>query len=200
MLLYKIGEIVYKNNNNLILECKGEGHIVVISNESRYQVHDKIKMFFYEYNSEYNRTTYGFKDFKERLLFIDLISIDKIGPKIAMNILDKGWEYIAELISQENWQEISKIPFVNEKTARFLCVELSNKWTKIINKNKSQSHTSNFSNIKQLTDTLNTLGFKKKQIDYAVSRVDLSKDLEQIIEDSIEIIAKNQNEINLASA
>ncbi|UUD36472.1 Holliday junction branch migration protein RuvA [Mycoplasmopsis citelli] len=199
MLLYKLGEIVYKNNNNLILESKGDGHIVVISNESRYQVHDKIKMYFYEYNTEYNKTTYGFKDFKERLLFIDLISIDKIGPKIAMNILDQGWEYIAELITQENWQEIAKIPFVNEKTARFLCVELSGKWTKIMNRKIKDKSTSQ-SLLKQLSETLNTLGFKKKQIDFAVSKVDTSKNLEQMIEDSIEIIATNQNEINLASA
>ncbi|UUM19633.1 MULTISPECIES: Holliday junction branch migration protein RuvA [unclassified Mycoplasma] len=199
MLLYKLGEIVYKKNNNLILESKSEGHIVVVSNESRYQVHDKIKMYFYEYNTEYNKTTYGFKDFKERLLFIDLISIDKIGPKIAMNILDKGWEYVAELISQENWQEIAKFPFISEKTARFLCVELANKWTKIMNK-QIKDNSATQSQLKQLSETLNTLGFKKKQIDFAVTKVDTSKTLEEMIEQSIEIIATNQNEINIASA
>ncbi|VEU74827.1 Holliday junction DNA helicase RuvA [Mycoplasmopsis citelli] len=154
MLLYKLGKIVYKKSNNLIFENKGDGYLVIVSDESRYKINEKVKLYLYEYITEYNKTTYGFKDFNERLLFLDLISIDKIGPKIAMGILDKGWENVVKLITQENWQEISKFPFVNESTARLLCVELSEKWTKIMNC-KSKDKSSSKLKINKLKEILN---------------------------------------------
>ncbi|WP_025755586.1 Holliday junction branch migration protein RuvA [Mycoplasmopsis cricetuli] len=198
MLLYKIGEIIHKNGNNLIFESRGDGYIINIANETRFKIHEKIKIYLYEYHTDYLKSTYGFKDFKERLLFVDLIAIDKIGPKIAMSILDKGWEYIAELISQENWTEIAKFPFINEKTARYLCVELSTKWGKMINK-KIKDSSEMQGNLKELTDTLNSLGFRKKQIDYAIANLTEKENIDTMIEQSIELIAKKYNENSSAS-
>lgn len=46
MTLYKIGEIVYKNNNNIILESKGEGNLVTICDNSRYSKGEKLKYIY----------------------------------------------------------------------------------------------------------------------------------------------------------
>ncbi|WP_036463950.1 Holliday junction branch migration protein RuvA [Mycoplasmopsis sturni] len=193
MLLYKLGEIVHKNFNNIIFESKGEGFLVTICNESRYSLHEKMKLYFYEYSSDYLKITYGFKDFKERLLFLDLLTIDKIGPKIAMNMLDKGWEYIADLIANDQWQELSKIQFISDKTARYICVELAQKWSKMLTK-KTKTNSNNQAKLQDLAETLNTLGFKKKQIDFALTNVVPTDDLEQLVEKSIELITTRQNE------
>ncbi|RIV16762.1 Holliday junction branch migration protein RuvA [Mycoplasmopsis gallopavonis] len=191
MILYKFGEIVYKNKNNVILESQGTGYLLQVAEDSRYEVSQKIKMYFFEYQTDYCKNTFGFKDFKERILFMDLITIDKIGPRIALNILNHGWENVANLIVSENWQELSKFSFVNEKTAKLICVELKNKWSKLIQP-KPENITQNNDKITDLIKTLSTLGFKKHQIDLALSEIKETNDLDQMIEDSIQIIASHQ--------
>ncbi|UWV81792.1 Holliday junction branch migration protein RuvA [Mycoplasmopsis cynos] len=181
-------EIVYKNKNNIIFENKGDGYIVNVANVDRFEVGAKCKIFLYEYNTEFYKNIYGFKDFKERLLFTDLITIDKIGPRVAMIILEKGWELVANYIINDSWRELSKINFVSEKTAKFICVELKNKWTKLID-NNAKKDSKDLNNISELSSTLSTLGFKKNQIDFAIKNVKEQKDLDKMIEESISLIA-----------
>ncbi|WBP83855.1 Holliday junction branch migration protein RuvA [Mycoplasmopsis edwardii] len=192
MILYKIGEIVYKNKTNLIFENKGDGYIVNVANIDRFEVGSKCKIYLYEYNTEFYRNIYGFKDFKERLLFTDLITVEKIGPKVAMNILEKGWEFVANLIVNDNWQELSKINFVSEKTAKFICVELKNKWSKLLDPSIKKD-TKEIQNINELSSTLDTLGFKKNQIEFAIKNIKEQKDLDKMIEESITLIANNKD-------
>ncbi|WAM06750.1 hypothetical protein ONA23_00525 [Mycoplasmopsis cynos] len=46
MILYKIGEIVYKNKNNIIFENKGDGYIVNVANVDRFEVGANAKYFY----------------------------------------------------------------------------------------------------------------------------------------------------------
>ncbi|UUM24545.1 Holliday junction branch migration protein RuvA [Mycoplasma sp. 3686d] len=133
MKLYILGKIVYKKNNKLILESQSQGHIIVVPNHSRFQINEQVKIYVYEHETEYNETTYGFKDFQERELFMDLVLIGGIQPQFAILILDKGWKYITKFIAQQNEQALSKLHFFDKKTARLVCKELANKWVKIIN-------------------------------------------------------------------
>ncbi|AKF41143.1 Holliday junction DNA helicase RuvA [Mycoplasmopsis canis UFG4] len=196
MILYKIGEIVYKNKTNIIFENKGDGYIVNVPDIKRFEVGMKCKIYLYEQNTEFYKNTYGFKEFKERLLFTDLITVEKVGPKIAMIILDQGWEKIAKLIITENWKELSKINFVSEKTAKYICVELKNKWSKLMEIDVKKEDLK-ISKLNDLTQTLSSLGFKKNQIDYALENIKENNDFDKMIEESITLIANNKNETTI---
>ncbi|TDV23263.1 Holliday junction DNA helicase subunit RuvA [Mycoplasmopsis mustelae] len=187
MILYKIGEIVHKNKNNLIFESRGDGHIVTVPNINRFEIGQKLKIYIYEHATDYLHNFYGFKEFKERVLFMDLINVDKIGPKIAILMLDKGWELIARYIAENNYLELAKCQFVSEKTARLICVELTEKWKKMIDK-VIVSNSENTSILTELSSTLQSLGFKKKQIEYALINLKERKDLDKMIEESIVLI------------
>ncbi|WAM03426.1 hypothetical protein ONA22_07110 [Mycoplasmopsis cynos] len=112
--------------------------------------------------------------------------------RVAMIILEKGWELVANYIINDNWRELSKINFVSEKTAKFICVELKNKWTKLID-NNAKKDSKDLNNISELSSTLSTLGFKKNQIDFAIKNVKEQKDLDKMIEESISLIANNKD-------
>ncbi|QCZ36527.1 Holliday junction branch migration protein RuvA [Mycoplasma nasistruthionis] len=197
MKIYLIGEIVHKNKSNIILESKGEGYLFTVPCEERFEVGQKTKLFIFNYRTEYSQNSYGFKDFKERLLFIDLISIEKIGPRIALNLLDKGWEYIAELIATDNVLELTKIPLVTEKMANLISVQLQEKWSKIYS-NHAQKDNSKFQNQNDASDALLQLGFKKNQVDYALKQIRSSQmqfnNVDDLIEESIKIIATQASE------
>ncbi|MHA0272573.1 Holliday junction branch migration protein RuvA [Mycoplasma sp. 48589B] len=199
MKLYIFGEIVYKNKGSIILESRSEGYLMNVPNDSRFEVGQKAKIYLYTHRTDYTECTYGFKDFKERLLFMDLITVEKVGPKIAMILLDRGWEYIARLIANENYQELSSIQFISEKLANIICVQLSEKWSKIIT-NADNKKAEKLQTREELNKTLQQLGFNKSQIDLALKKIKLSDDLDHMIEESIKLIANDGNELSRLEA
>ncbi|QDY86570.1 Holliday junction branch migration protein RuvA [Mycoplasma anserisalpingitidis] len=195
MILYKIGEIMHINAQNIIFESKGDGYSLIVPNSGRFSNNQKVKLFIYEYKSDYSTQTYAFKDYMERVLFVDLISLTGIGPRIAMNLLDNNWEKIANYIALSDAESLSKIPYVQEKQAKLIVVNLQSKWNKIILKNKDITKSTNeISNINDVVSSLKIMGFKEKQINEAISKIDNKGNVEEMIQKSIELISKQMNE------
>ncbi|WP_406616133.1 Holliday junction branch migration protein RuvA [Mycoplasmopsis hyopharyngis] len=199
MILYRIGELLYKNNNNVVFESQGIGYSITVPDIKRFENNTKMKMYIFEIENDFYKGTYGFKDFKERLLFKDLISINGIGPRVAFNILNYGWEKSANLIALNNIEELTKIPYLNPKIARNIVIELQDKWSKLLNLSDTEvKNNINNPNFNEIRETLKMLGFKSKQIEYALQKVEVSSDVEKMIESAIKIIAENKNESTIA--
>lgn len=195
MILYKIGEIMHINAQNIIFESKGDGYSLIVPNSGRFSNNQKVKLFIYEYKSDYSTQTYAFKDYMERVLFVDLISLTGVGPRIAMNLLDNDWEKIANYIALSDAESLSKIPYVQEKQAKLIVVNLQSKWNKILLKNKDITKSTNeISNINDVVSSLKIMGFKEKQINEAISKIDNKGNVEEMIQKSIELISKQMNE------
>lgn len=195
MILYRIGEIMHINAQNIIFESRGEGYSLIVPNSSRFNNNQKVKLFIYEYKNDYNTQTYAFKDYMERVLFVDLISLTGIGPRIAMNLLDNDWERIANYIALSDVESLSKIPYVQDKQAKLIVVNLQNKWSKILIKNKELAKDSNeINNLNDVVTSLKIMGFKEKQINEAINKIENKGNVEEMIQKSIEFISKQINE------
>lgn len=195
MILYRIGEIMHINAQNIIFESRGEGYSLIVPNSSRFNNNQKVKLFIYEYKNDYNTQTYAFKDYMERVLFVDLISLTGIGPRIAMNLLDNDWERIANYIALSDVESLSKIPYVQDKQAKLIVVNLQNKWSKILIKNKELAKDSKeINNLNDVVTSLKIMGFKEKQINEAISKIENKGNVEEMIQKSIEFISKQINE------
>ncbi|QSF13685.1 Holliday junction branch migration protein RuvA [Mycoplasma sp. Mirounga ES2805-ORL] len=189
MILYRIGEIVYKRQNNLIFESQGIGYSLIFPNHERVSEKAKLKLYIYEIKNDYYQATYAFKEFKERLLFTDLIGIAGIGPRVAFNILNHGWEKVVAYIANGNYEELVKIPYLNPKVARLVVVELQNKWQKISSPDKNNEVAKNISIMNEATETLKMLGFKKNQIESALAKANETTNVELLIEEAIKIMS-----------
>lgn len=86
-MLYRLGKVVNKNKSYLIFESNNTGYVIHTPNVDLFEIDKFQKIFIYEHQNDYIHTYYGFKDFKERLFFEDLLSIPGIGPKTALGIL-----------------------------------------------------------------------------------------------------------------
>ncbi|WP_027120356.1 Holliday junction branch migration protein RuvA [Mycoplasmopsis lipofaciens] len=195
MILYRIGEIVYKNNSNLIFESQGVGYSLIVADNARFESKSKLKLYLYEIKNDYYQATYGFKDFKERLLFIDLISLNGVGPKVAFNILNQGWEKIALYISEGNFEALIETPYLNPKVARLIIAELQDKWTKMIDAKKTKEAVKNIDKFTEVKTTLKMLGFKTTQIDNALQKIKENNDVEIMIEEAIKLMSQNYEPI-----
>ncbi|WGI36399.1 Holliday junction branch migration protein RuvA [Mesomycoplasma lagogenitalium] len=209
MEIYKIGKIVSKNKNYIILESNFIGNLIYVANSERFIKGENRKIYIYKWENEYQKTTYGFENFRERILFEDLVNISGIGPKTAISVLNESWEKIMLLISEGDWEKLSKFPYISQKTAKQIVFEYQKKYQRIIetmrknndegndeNKDDNNSIQSNLFTGKldykvasELEDTLKILGFQKKQIDLAVSSVEPNENFEILVENAIRIIS-----------
>ncbi|QGZ97272.1 Holliday junction DNA helicase RuvA [Mycoplasma sp. NEAQ87857] len=149
MILYRKGKITYINKNFITFDTYATGYSVYVADANRFNVsapEDKnITLYWYEDDQR----VCGFKDYKERLLFIDLISIKNIGVKTAMVILEQGWEKIANYIAKKDIKTLSSIQYIDEKTASLICLELSSKWSNILKNSATNGEVFNEAKIFQ---------------------------------------------------
>ena len=201
MLIYKYGKIMHVNTNYLILDHNGEGELIYVPNIERFKKDEVRKIFISHIQNEYNNTTYGFDNFKELVIFEDLISLQGIGPKIAISILNEGWEKIIAMVANEDKEALQEINYVSGKIANNIIFNFKDKYAKFLEKlegfetYKMKKVTNNF--VTQFEDTMKMLGFKNPQIQYALDKMEINENIEKCVEHAIKLISQNQNEIRI---
>lgn len=186
-MIYKLGKIIAKTKTNLIFESNYTGFAINVANVDKYEIDKFQKIFIYEYENDYGKSYYGFKEFKERIFFEDLLSIQGIGPKTAMSILASNWKEVMKLIAEGNFDQIAKIPYVGLRTARQIIFDFQKKYNLMLNK-EGQSK-----NKLEVFQTLKSLGFNKNQIDLVANKLEDTNDIEKMVEKAIEIISHEQS-------
>ncbi|MBG0730878.1 Holliday junction branch migration protein RuvA [Mycoplasma sp. 'Moose RK'] len=214
MNIYKYGKVVSKNKNYLIIENAGNGYLIYVPQIDRFQRDENRKIYVYEYENDYTKITYGFESFRERILFEDLISVQGIGPKTAISALNSGFRSFINLIANGDWKAIAKIQYLSEKNAKQIVFEFQKKYKKFAETEKTaakQETAENTDEINEkkdeiideilqktsleqktasdLEDALKMLGFKVRQIDYALANIEPSESFEHLIEEAIKIIS-----------
>ena len=202
MTIYKYGKIMHVNTNYLILDYNGNGELIYVPNIERFKKDEVRKVFISSIENEYSKTTYGFENFKELVLFEDLISLQGLGPKTAISILNEGWEKIINLIADGNKDELEKINYVSSRVANNIVSNYQSKYAKFVEKLvngedwKAKNKVSNSYN-NQFEETMKMLGFKTQQIKYALEKIKITENIEQCVEDAIKLISQNQHEIRV---
>ena len=194
MTIYKYGKIMHVNTNYLILDHNGNGELIYVPNIERFKKDEVRKVFISSIENEYSKTTYGFENFKELVLFEDLISLQGLGPKTAISILNEGWEKIINLIADSNKDELEKINYVSSRVANNIVSNYQSKYAKFVEKLvngedwKAKNKVSNSYN-NQFEETMKMLGFKTQQIKYALEKIKITENIEQCVEDAIKLIS-----------
>ncbi len=202
MTIYKYGKIMHVNTNYLILDHNGNGELIYVPNIERFKKDEVRKVFISSIENEYSKTTYGFENFKELVLFEDLISLQGLGPKTAISILNEGWEKIINLIADGNKDELEKINYVSSRVSINIVSNYQSKYAKFVEKLvngedwKAKNKVSNSYN-NQFEETMKMLGFKTQQIKYALEKIKITENIEQCVEDAIKLISQNQHEIRV---
>lgn len=186
-MLYKLGKIVSIAKNYFLFESNYTGYVVYAPEIERFELDKFQKVFMYHHKNEYIDIYYGFKEFKERLFFEDLLSIQGIGPKTGISILNEGWKNALDLIADGDWERLSKMPHLGQRSARQLIFDFQSKYNSLLSKNPINK------NQNDLIDTLKTLGFNKNQITHAIANIDSNETIENMVEQAIKVISSEQH-------
>ncbi len=131
MIAHLSGTLLVKQATSVIIDVGGVGYEVTIPLSTFYDLEDAgalVSLRIYTHVREDVLQLYGFKTARERELFLRLISVTGIGPKlgIAMIGIMSADEMIAA-IRTDNLARLTSIPGVGKKTAERIVIELRDK-------------------------------------------------------------------------
>jgi len=131
MIAHLSGTLLSKQATSVIVDVAGVGYEVTIPLSTFYELADTgsaVQLRIYTHVREDALQLYGFKTARERELFLRIISVSGIGPKLGITLLSgmSADEMIAS-IRTNNLARLTLIPGIGRKTAERLVVELREK-------------------------------------------------------------------------
>lgn len=130
MIGYLKGTITHIFENACFIDVNGVGYRAIVSGPTLGNLTIGKEMMLYTYMSvsENDITLYGFLTQDEYELFLLLITVNGIGPKLAVNALGAVTpDQMRLAISQSNMSVLTKLPGIGKKTANRLVLELKDK-------------------------------------------------------------------------
>ena len=135
MYEYISGILDTKRPTEIVIDVNGVGYFLKISLSTYKNLPDvgaQAKLKCYLHVREDVLQLYGFNDNKERDVFLSLLSISGIGPKLAQTILSGlSPEELIHAIQTGDEKTLNAISGVGKKTAQRLVVELQDKFGKL---------------------------------------------------------------------
>ena len=131
MIAHLSGTLLSKQATSVILDVNGVGYEITIPVSTFYDLEEpgsNVQLRIYTHVREDALQLFGFKTARERELFLRLISVSGIGPKLGITLLSgMGADEIIASIRTNNLARLTLIPGVGRKTAERLVVELRDK-------------------------------------------------------------------------
>lgn len=200
MYAYIKGKIVEKSNNYVIIENNGIGYRVFMTMTSIEKISDnneEIKIYTYYQVREDNISLYGFLQKEELRMFELLLSVSGVGAKSAIAMLSSILpSEFAMAIIQNDTSKLTKIQGVGAKTAARIVLELKDKLKteEAISKSSSNIEKAIRSEIEtdEAVQALQILGYGKKEVEKAISQIDLSGlSVQDIIKSALKLLGNN---------
>lgn len=185
MYNYFNGRIDSVNSSSITIDVNNIGYDIFVPNPFSYQIGENYKVYVYSHIREDEYSLYGFKTKEEKELFMKLINVKGMGPKVASGIFATGSiKGIVDAINKENILYLTKFPKIGEKLAKQIILDLKGK----IYTDSEDSTDDN--NVEELMSVLENLGYKSAEIKKIVPQVDSSKSLEEQVKEALKLLLK----------
>jgi Holliday junction DNA helicase RuvA len=186
------GILVQKTPLMAIIECGGIGYGVNVSartGEILPNEGSEVTLLTHLIVREDSLTLYGFFDAQEKELFLNMIEVNGIGPKMAQRILSSiSPNDFLSLIATENSAGLSKIKGIGKKTSEMLLLALKDKAISISAMAENSSLALPFAEQEAVL-ALHTLGVKdpgaKKAVEKAAEILGKNADSGKLIAEAL---------------
>ena len=130
MIGYLHGRVIELYTDHCLLDVHGVGYRVFVANSTRTKLRqrEEASLFIYTSVREDAIVLYGFATEEEYDLFLQLIGVSGIGPKVALGILSAiTVEGLCRAIQNKQASVLTKLPGIGKKSAERLILELKDK-------------------------------------------------------------------------
>ncbi len=180
-----------------VVECAGVGYGVKTTYQSVAalpKLGNEVFLYTYLYVREDTVELYGFADMEELNCFKMLISVSGVGPKVALSILsDISAQKFALCVATGDSKTLTKSKGVGAKTAQRIVLELKDKITKeqVASGAVGAPVEVNLDagNAAEAISALTVLGYSQSEAAQAVSKIDPSASVEEMIKQGLKALA-----------
>ena len=140
MIAHLTGPLLKKTTQSVIIEAGGIGYEVFVPLSTFYTLpekDDQVSLNIYTHVREDALLLFGFQTRLEKDLFLMLISVSGIGPRLSVNILSGiGPQELLEAIASGDAIRLRAIPGVGKKTAERIALELKDRAYQLVDQEK----------------------------------------------------------------
>ncbi|MFB0521681.1 MAG: Holliday junction branch migration protein RuvA [Desulfatiglandales bacterium] len=200
MIAHITGILFSKSPQSVIIDTAGVGYQIFIPLSTFYQLPDemeKVSLHVYTHVREDMLQLFGFQTEIEKKLFLLLISVSGIGPKVALNILSgMELEDLLSAIVRADSERIATVPGVGRKTSQRITLELNEKVSDLSEgmgvRPREKAEIRHKENFDDALSALINLGYPsrsaKKAIEYALRR-ETEINLETLLKEALRNLA-----------
>ena len=179
-MIYQVsGNLITKHKDFVVIEVSGIGFKITSTTNTinTIKLEQKILLHTYLHVREDALNLYGFHSTLEREVFLLLIGISGIGPKLAITILSGILpDELKDKIISGDIGSLTSIPGVGAKTAKRIIVELKDKFTKIEEGSLGFSDKLNSKLYHDALNALSSLGYSPQQSKQVLNHIANGKD------------------------
>ncbi len=194
------GTLAYKSIDHVIIDVGGVGYRLFVPLSTFYLLPEsgEVTLITHTHVREDALLLYGFLTLEEKELFVLLIGISGIGPKVAVNILSHiPVGDLKRAIAAGDIKCLSGLPGIGKKTAERLVLELKDKVGPIddlpgSNGSAAAARQSAGGLINDVISALVNLGYKENQARKILESMELAPDLsmEEVLKGALKVLVR----------
>lgn len=202
---YILGTIsnCYQNNKGcfLVLESNKTGYLIETTSRIAAKLPDgggEFKIYTVLSHKEDLMSLFGFLQREDRDIFKILISVNGVGPKMALMLLNEfEAAEIISLVIREEYKELTRAKGIGDKLAQKIILELKDKLISFdtVQNNASNQNLvlNNEQHLHEAQSVLISLGYTKNEINNAFARIKLvvknSNNAESILKETLKVLS-----------
>ena len=198
MIAYLQGTLLEIGPDYAVVVAGGVGYQVFLAKHTLMALPEagaEIELKVHTVVREDNISLYGFRRGSEKELFLKLIQVSNVGPKLALTIMSGlPVEDLAAAIRSEDLVRLTAIPGIGKKTAERLIVELKDKVLAWLAKGSDGAipvHAAPTSLSEEAISALVNLGYSRQEAQQALKSIPGAADLplEKLVREGLKALS-----------
>lgn len=192
------GKLTYKSPVEIIVDVNGVGYQVFVSLTTFYalpELGNEVFLGIHTHMREEALKLFGFYTTDEKKIFEKIITVNKVGPKLALTILSgMPPADLMTAIDSNDVGKLSTIPGIGRKTAERLILEMRDKLSGLsLGFSLTEDSATRNGLFDDALSALMNLGYKKNSADQALKKVcakgEKESSLESLIKESLNLLS-----------
>ncbi len=186
MYSYIKGIVTEITTNYIVIDNNGIGYLVYTPNPFSFKENEETKIHIYQNVKEDEISLYGFKTLEEKEMFLKLMTVKGIGPKMTLPMLATGSVAgIVDAIERENILYLKKFPKIGDKVAKQIILDLKGKLNMSFSDIETKNDTSD-----ELIEVLLGLGYKMPDIKRVIPNVNKDEEIGNQVKEALRLMMK----------
>ncbi len=181
MIGFLRGQIFSASEDGVIVDCNGVGYDVFCTSGTLESLRGTIGkpgfLWIYTQIKEDGWNLFGFETQFEKSVFMSLIKVNGVGPKVALAALSgASADRVLEMIETEDVKALTQLPKIGKKIAEQIILSLKGK---LVRAPKEDDGGQKVPVRRELSSALINLGFRSQDVERVVAEIPVTSTIEE---------------------